>query len=162
MAVAAHTLSVLLRSGIRPASDCDRSSTFSTCSVSFPTDSEIACAYSVACGDSSPAMPLVSSSATPPIDGAYCAAGLCPVNVHWHLGAEHLSVWLPQPEGVQQRLVAEDPSAYFRPPYVGHRGWVAVVLDNDPDWSRVEQHVRDAYLHVAGKRLRERMLAEDL
>ena len=79
-----------------------------------------------------------------------------------HHGAEHLSVWLPQPEGVQQRLVAEDPTAYFRPPYVGHRGWVAVVLDNDPDWSRVEQHVRDAYLHVAGKRLRERMLAEDL
>jgi len=27
-----------------------------------------------------------------PITGAYADHGLCPVNVHWHLGAEHLSV----------------------------------------------------------------------
>jgi len=27
-----------------------------------------------------------------PIMSTYAAAGLCPVNVHWHLGAEHLSV----------------------------------------------------------------------
>merc|ERR1712224_31144 len=27
-----------------------------------------------------------------PITSHYWQAGLCPVNVHWHLGAEHLSV----------------------------------------------------------------------
>ena len=27
-----------------------------------------------------------------PITGSYAEEGLCPVNVHWHLGAEHLSV----------------------------------------------------------------------
>merc|ERR1719326_1900446 len=27
-----------------------------------------------------------------PITTPYFEAGLCPVNVHWHLGAEHLSV----------------------------------------------------------------------
>jgi len=35
---------------------------------------------------------LIDNSATPPITTTYRAAGLCPVNVHWHLGAEHLSV----------------------------------------------------------------------
>lgn len=35
---------------------------------------------------------LINNSATPPIMTAYYLQGLCPVNVHWHLGAEHLSV----------------------------------------------------------------------
>ena len=34
---------------------------------------------------------LIDNSATPPITTSYREAGLCPVNVHWHLGAEHLS-----------------------------------------------------------------------
>ena len=29
---------------------------------------------------------------TTPITSSYFSAGLCPVNVHWHLGAEHLSL----------------------------------------------------------------------
>merc|ERR1719223_186657 len=29
---------------------------------------------------------------TPPFTDPYWTGGLCPVNVHWHLGAEHLSV----------------------------------------------------------------------
>lgn len=33
----------------------------------------------------------INNSATPPITSSYMSAGLCPVNVHWHLGAEHLS-----------------------------------------------------------------------
>ena len=35
---------------------------------------------------------LINNSATPPITSSYYQAGLCPVNAHWHLGAEHLSV----------------------------------------------------------------------
>jgi hypothetical protein len=34
----------------------------------------------------------INNSATPPILTDYYSAALCPVNVHWHLGAEHLSV----------------------------------------------------------------------
>ena len=34
----------------------------------------------------------IANNATPPISVPYYQAGLCPVNVHWHLGAEHLSV----------------------------------------------------------------------
>merc|ERR1711998_131929 len=35
---------------------------------------------------------LINANSTPPITVPYYQKGLCPVNVHWHLGAEHLSV----------------------------------------------------------------------
>lgn len=76
-----------------------------------------------------------------------------------HHGAEHLSVWLPLPPGAQQMLVELDPDRFFRPPYVGGKGWVGVVLDDGPDWDKVADLVREAFLHVAGKRLKDRLLA---
>lgn len=58
--------------------------------------------------------------------------------------------WAAAPEGVQGRLVADEPSRYFRPPYVGGRGWVGVWVDiDDVDWSRVEVIVQDAWRLVA-------------
>lgn len=75
-----------------------------------------------------------------------------------HHGAPHLSVWLPQPPGVQQDLVELDPKRFFRPAYVGAAGWVGVVLDGRPDWKVVEKLVREAFLHVATKTLRARLL----
>ena len=70
-----------------------------------------------------------------------------------HHGAEHLALWLPLPPGAQETLVASDPERYFRPPYVGHRGWVGVVLDGRPDWRVVAGLVEEAYRHVAVRRL---------
>ena len=35
-----------------------------------------------------------------------------------HHGSPHLGVWLPQPRGVQERLLATEPQRFFRPPYV--------------------------------------------
>ncbi len=70
-----------------------------------------------------------------------------------HHGAEHLSVWLPQAVGVQESLVEHDPSRFFRPPYVGSRGWVGVVLDTKPDWKVVAELVREAFAHVATRKL---------
>lgn len=70
-----------------------------------------------------------------------------------HHGAEHLAVWLPQPPGVQEELIEADAKRFFRPPYVGVRGWVGVVLDTAPDWALVESLVRDAYVHVATRKL---------
>ena len=77
-----------------------------------------------------------------------------------HHGAEHLSVWLPQEPGAQVALVELDPARFFRPPYVGTRGWVGVVLDGDPDWDVVARLVRDAYVHVASPKLRAALAAE--
>ena len=70
-----------------------------------------------------------------------------------HHGALHLSVWLPAPLGAQEALVWRDPKRYFRPPYVGHRGWVGVVLDTKPDWDFVAELIEEAYRLVAPPRL---------
>jgi hypothetical protein len=74
-----------------------------------------------------------------------------------HHSAAHLSVWIPLPLGAQEELVRQDPERYFRPPYVGGRGWVAVVLDTRPDWKQVARLVREAYLHVASRKLAARL-----
>ena len=55
------------------------------------------------------------------------------------------------PPGVQERLVADEPARYFRPPYVGGRGWIGVYLDTgEVDWDLIELHLRDAHATIAG------------
>jgi len=70
-----------------------------------------------------------------------------------HHGAPHLSVWLPAGLGAQEALVEADPKRFFRPPYVGHLGWVGVVLDTSPDWKLVAWLVEQAYRLVAHPKL---------
>jgi len=72
-----------------------------------------------------------------------------------HHGADHLAVWLPAPLGEQESLVFLDPQRFFRPPYVGSRGWVGVRIDGRPDWKLVMTLVNQAYREVAPPRLRE-------
>ena len=74
-----------------------------------------------------------------------------------HHASPHLSVWLPQPLGVQESLLDADADRFFRPPYVGPSGWVGVVLDTKPNWKMVEELVRDAFVHVAAPKLVSRM-----
>lgn len=74
-----------------------------------------------------------------------------------HHGSMHLGVWLPQPRDVQQTLIEADSHRFFRPPYVGSRGWVGVVLDTRPDWALVGQLVREAFAYVATKSLVARL-----
>ncbi|MBK9036657.1 MAG: MmcQ/YjbR family DNA-binding protein [Myxococcales bacterium] len=63
----------------------------------------------------------------------------------YHHGSAHLSVYLPAPLGAQAALIDSDPARFFRPPYVGGNGWVAVVLDTSPDWDMVASLVGTAY-----------------
>jgi hypothetical protein len=72
-----------------------------------------------------------------------------------HHGSDHLAVWLPAPLGEQESLVFLDPQRFFRPPYVGSRGWVGVRIDRGPDWKLVTSLVKQAYREVAPPRLRE-------
>jgi predicted DNA-binding protein (MmcQ/YjbR family) len=74
-----------------------------------------------------------------------------------HHGAEHLSVWLPQPAGVQHTRIEEDPTRFFKPPYVGVKGWVGVVLDDESDWNMIASLLRDAYLLVASVKLKAKL-----
>ena len=66
---------------------------------------------------------------------------------------DRTAIWAAAPEGVQTALVAAEPTRYFRPPYVGHRGWVGVYLDVEVDWPHVEEVIEDAWRCVAPERL---------
>jgi len=46
-----------------------------------------------------------------------------------HHGDGRLALWCAAPPGVQAELVELEPDRFFRPPYVGHRGWLGVLLD---------------------------------
>ena len=70
-----------------------------------------------------------------------------------HHGADHLSFWAPAPPGVQAEMIEEDPEQFFRPPYVGGRGWIGVRIDQDPDWDEIAAILLDAYRLVAPKKL---------
>jgi predicted DNA-binding protein (MmcQ/YjbR family) len=71
-----------------------------------------------------------------------------------HHGADHLAVWLPAPLGEQEAMIFTDPARFFRPPYVGHRGWVGVRIDRRPNWTVVARLVKQAYGLVAIRRAR--------
>src|SRR5512133_903768 len=72
-----------------------------------------------------------------------------------HHGDGRLALWLAAPEGMQQALVEAAPEHYFRPPYVGHRGWLGVRLDRDLAWDEIAGAIEDAYLTVAPRSLIE-------
>lgn len=70
---------------------------------------------------------------------------------HHDNGFPHL--WCAAPAGAQQELIASDADRYFRPPYVGHRGWIGVRLDGDVDWVEIAEVCQDAYRTIAPKSL---------
>ncbi len=57
------------------------------------------------------------------------------------------------PPGVQEMLVGADPRRFYRPPYVGHRGWVGVRLDAGTDWDQVADLVEESYRTTAPKKV---------
>ena len=63
---------------------------------------------------------------------------------HHHDDGRHC-VWCAAPIGMQEALTTANPTRFFRPPYVGHRGWLGVNLDDEPDWQEIEHIVGYAY-----------------
>jgi len=84
-----------------------------------------------------------------------------------HHDHEFPHLWCAAPPGAQEELVAEaeaatkgkagGPTRIFRPPYVGHRGWLGVRLDGQVDWAEIDELCRDAYRTVAPKSLAARI-----
>jgi hypothetical protein len=70
-----------------------------------------------------------------------------------HHGDGRMGIWCAAAPGVQGELVDEEPERFFVPPYVGHRGWIGVRLDRDPDWDELAGICADAYRQVAPKTL---------
>jgi len=62
-------------------------------------------------------------------------------------------LWCAAPQGAQDDLVDQDPDSFFKPPYVGHRGWLGVRLDALLDWDDLDAICEDAYRTVAPRGL---------
>jgi len=76
-----------------------------------------------------------------------------------HHHDERVSVTFAASAGVQESLIHEDAERYFRPPYVGGRGWVGAYLDgederSEPQWDRLSDLIVDAWWHVAPPTIR--------
>ena len=69
-----------------------------------------------------------------------------------HHNDGRIAVWLPAPPGFQEMLIQAAPEKYFRPPYVGVRGWIGIELDNVGD-EDLAFHIRDGWRLVAPKKL---------
>jgi hypothetical protein len=50
-------------------------------------------------------------------------------------------------------LIASDPERFFRPKYIGSRGWIGTWLDGNRDWAEVAELCVDAYRAIAPGRL---------
>ncbi len=74
-----------------------------------------------------------------------------------HHGDGRIALWCAAGPGVQTELVEQEPERFFVPPYVGHRGWIGMRLDIDPDWEEVAGMLEDAYRLVAPKTLIKRL-----
>jgi hypothetical protein len=75
--------------------------------------------------------------------------------VDGHHNNQFPHLWCAAPPGAQVELIAANPDRFFRPPYVGHRGWLGVRMDGKIDWAETAELCEDAYRAVAGKRLIE-------
>jgi len=79
---------------------------------------------------------------------------------HGHHDDDFAHLWCAAPPGVQQELIETEPDRYFRPPYVGGRGWIGLRLDVAVDWAEVTGVCEDAYRTIAPKRLLAQLDAE--
>jgi hypothetical protein len=69
-----------------------------------------------------------------------------------HHGDGHVAVVVPAPADAQSALIARDPETFYRPPYVGGKGWVGIELPRIDD-TDLRFHLETAWRMVAPKRL---------
>lgn len=69
-----------------------------------------------------------------------------------HHNDGHIAVWIPVPSGFQSAFIEADPETYFKPPYVGVRGWVGIELARISD-KDLTFHLQTAWELIAPKQL---------
>jgi hypothetical protein len=69
-----------------------------------------------------------------------------------HHNDGHVAVWLPALPGMQESLIEASPDTFFRPPYVGTKGWVGIELDQVGD-EELRSLVFEAWKLINPKRL---------
>lgn len=71
-----------------------------------------------------------------------------------HHGDGHIAVTVPAAIGIQEMLVRKSPKKFYRPPYVGVRGWIGIEVDRVSD-KELESHIREAWQLIAPAKLRQ-------
>ena len=87
----------------------------------------------------------------------FVAKGRCFASFADHHHDDRVSVWLAAPAGIQEVLIASDSLRFFRPPYVGVKGWIGVYLDIPTDWDEVADLVKESYRCVATPKFAARL-----
>jgi hypothetical protein len=71
-----------------------------------------------------------------------------------HHNDGHIAVMIPAAIGIQAMLIESSPDKFYRPPYVGVRGWVGIELDRVND-EELAFHIHEAWRLIAPKSLQE-------
>jgi hypothetical protein len=74
---------------------------------------------------------------------------MCSINHH---SDGHIAVVVPAAIGVQAALIEASPKKFYRPPYVGHAGWVGIELARVSD-KELAAHIREAWKLIAPEKL---------
>jgi len=69
-----------------------------------------------------------------------------------HHNDGHVALVIPAAIGIQAALIEASPEKFYRPPYVGVRGWVGIELDRVND-EELALHLREAWRLIAPENL---------
>jgi hypothetical protein len=74
-----------------------------------------------------------------------------------HHNDGRIAVWLPAGPGLQAMMIRDAPEIFFRPPYVGVRGWIGVLLAPIGD-DELTTLIRSAWRLVAPRTLQKSLV----
>ncbi len=69
-----------------------------------------------------------------------------------HHNDGRIAIWLPVQSGFQETLLDNEPEKFFKPPYVGVRGWIGIELGRVGD-EELAQYIQEAWHLVAPRKL---------
>jgi hypothetical protein len=68
-----------------------------------------------------------------------------------HHNDGHVAVCIPAQPGEQAALISSSPKVYYRPPYVGVKGWVGIEIDQIGD-EELGAHISEAWKMIGQAR----------
>jgi hypothetical protein len=76
-----------------------------------------------------------------------------------HHNDGHVAVTVPAAIGVQAALIEASPEKFYKPPYVGVRGWIGIEMDRVSD-EELELHIKEAWKLIAPPKLLAQLPAD--
>jgi len=78
-----------------------------------------------------------------------------------HHNDGHVAVTIPAAIGIQEMLIQRNPKTFYRPPYVGVRGWVGIEVKQVGD-KELALHIQEAWRLIAPQKLVELLGRENM